>query len=121
MKNIYNHLFWTGTILVTFIVSFLILIGINIYPYVSDKLTRKNEMVIYSPVNDGGEEIFQFPQTKKDDPKETVIVKENPKPIQQVTKSVTVHDTAHDTAHDTVHDTVKIKSEEKDTISLKIP
>lgn len=113
MKNIYDHLFWTGIILVSFFVCILILIGVNIYPFVSDKLTKKTEVVVPLRIGDDSEKIFKLPQTPTEAPKETVIVKENPKPIQQVTKPVTVHDT--------VHDTVKIESVVKDTTSSKTP
>ena len=108
MKNIYNHLFWTGIIAVSLVTSFLILIGVNIYPYISDKLTKKNEITTHSEIKRNNDNIPVIPQTPEVVPKEIVIVK-NPKPIQQVTKPVTVHDT------------VKIESVVKDTTSSKTP
>jgi hypothetical protein len=119
MKNIYNHLFWTGSIVLTFAASFLILVGINVYPYISIKSTKKNEVFTNSPVSNSGENIFVLQQNSKDLPKETIILKETPKPIQQITKPLTVHDTVHDAVHEPVHDTTKNKVVTKDTTSSK--
>jgi hypothetical protein len=119
MKNIYNHLFWTGSIALTFAASFLILVGINVYPYIFIKSTKKTEAVITSPVINSGENIFILQQNSKDLPQETIITKESPKPIQQVNKPITVHDTVHDAVHEPVHDTTKNKVVTKDTTSSK--
>jgi hypothetical protein len=115
MKNIYNHLFWTGSIVLTFVVSLLILVGINLYPYISITPTKKTETVTNSPDINNGENIFVLQQNSKDLPKETIITKETPKPVQQVTKPLTVHDTVHET----VHDTTKNKVVNRDTTYSK--
>lgn len=115
MKNIYNHLFWTGSIVLTFAASFLILVGINVYPYISIKSKKNNEVFTNLPVSNSGENIFVLQQNSKDLPKETIIIKETPKPIQQITKPLTVHDTVHEP----VHDTTKNKVVTKDTTSSK--
>ncbi len=115
MKNIYNQLFWTGSIVLTIVASFLILIGINVYPYIFIKSTKKTETVTTSPVDNNGESIFVLQQKSKDLPQKTIITKESPKPIQQATKSITVHDTVHHA----VHDTTKHKQVTKDTTSSK--
>ncbi len=119
MKNIYNHLFWTGSIVVTFAASFLILIGINVYPYISIKSTKKPEMVTNPPVVNGGENIFVLQQNFKSSTQKTITTKETPKPIQQLSKPLTVHDSVHDPVYEPVHDTTKNKVVTKDTTSSK--